>query len=356
LLERPARFAARLRKGIAQQMDVLSEVLKAVRLDGAFFYNGEFSAPWAFRTPASAAAAPYFAPASGHLIIYHLLTEGHGWAGVEGGEQIPLEAGDIVIFPHGHSHILRNGPPVEPIDNEQNLESVRAQGLKLARGGGGGEVSKFVCGFMGCDPDLSRMVLAGLPPVLKVGIRDGAAGHWLESSIRFAVDAAGSDQAGGAAVLGKLSELLFIEALRRYVNGLPAEQTGWLAGARDPDVGKALALLHANPAQPWTIAGLAAQVGVSRSVLAERFRHFLGEPPMSYLTRWRLQAGARLLKSTSRSVADVAAEVGYESEAAFNRAFKREFNLPPARFRNESRAGGSKRATNSESATRARQA
>jgi len=144
--------------------------------------------------------------------------------------------------------------------------------------------------------------------------------------------------AGGEAVLAKLSEVLFVETLRRYVAQLPPEHTGWLAGARDPDVGKALALLHRSPAQPWTIADLAREAGTSRSVLAERFRHYLGEPPMSYLTRWRLQLGARMLRSSSRSVAEIAAEVGYESESAFNRAFKREFVVPPARFRSESRA------------------
>jgi transcriptional regulator GlxA family with amidase domain len=143
--------------------------------------------------------------------------------------------------------------------------------------------------------------------------------------------------AGGEAVLAKLSELLFVETLRRYITGLPPEQTGWLAGVRDPEIGRALALLHRRPAQPWTVADLAREVGLSRSVLAERFRHYLDEPPMSYLTRWRLQLGAQMLKSSSRSVAEIAAEVGYESEAAFNRAFKREYRVPPAHFRNEFR-------------------
>ncbi len=321
-------------------MDVLSEVLKVVKLEGAIYYNAEFSAPWAFRAPPSCVVVPYFAPSAGHVIIYHLLTEGQGWAGVEGGERISISAGDVVIFPHGDPHIMGNGTPVQVIDNEQGLHKVLAQGLKLAQSGGGGEPTKFVCGYMGCDPQLCGMVLAGLPPVLKVSIRDGAAGHWLENSIRFAVNEANAEHAGGEAVLAKLSEVLFVETLRRYVATLPPGQTGWLAGARDPDVGKALALMHASPARPWTIADLAAQTGVSRSVLAERFRHFLDEPPMSYLTRWRLQLGARMLTSSSRSVADIAAEVGYESEAAFNRAFKREFGLPPARFRNQSRGGG----------------
>jgi transcriptional regulator GlxA family with amidase domain len=146
---------------------------------------------------------------------------------------------------------------------------------------------------------------------------------------------------GGEAVLAKLCEVLFVETLRRYIAQLPRAQTGWLAGVRDPEIGKALALLHRKPADPWTIAALANEVGMSRSVLAERFRRYLSETPMAYLTRWRLQLGAQLLTSTSSSVAQVAAEVGYESEPSFNRAFKREFGLPPARFRRESKSAGS---------------
>ena len=146
-------------------------------------------------------------------------------------------------------------------------------------------------------------------------------------------------------MLAKLSEVLFIETLRAYIAKLPPQQTGWLAGARDSEVGETLALMHRNPAHPWTLAALAKKTGVSRSVLAERFRHYLSEPPMAYLTRWRLQLGAQMLSSTSYSVAQVADEVGYESEAAFNRAFKREFTLPPARFRNQSRSVQVKAAT-----------
>ena len=167
-------------------------------------------------------------------------------------------------------------------------------------------------------------------------------GRWLENSIRFSVNEADASRAGGEAVLAKLSEVLFVETLRAYIAHLPAEQTGWLAGARDSEVGKTLALMHRNPAHPWTIASLAKEAGVSRSVLAERFRHYLNEPPMAYLTRWRLQLGAQMLASTSYSVAQIASEVGYESEAAFNRAFKREFTVPPARFRSQSRSAQAK--------------
>jgi|SRR5215831_5059306 len=319
-------------------MDVLSEVLKVVKLQGAMFYNGEFCAPWSFRSPASCNVAPFVAAGAEHVIIYHLLTEGRAFARVEDGQRVALDAGDVVIFPHGDPHIIENGRPIKTVDLTQELARILSQGLRLARSGGGGEVTKFVCGYMACEPRLSQVFLSGLPPVFKVSIRNDASGRWLENSIRFSVDQADASQAGGEAVLAKLSEVLFVETLRLYMVQLPPEHSGWLAGARDPEVGKTLALMHRNPAHSWTIATLAQAAGVSRSVLAERFRHYLNEPPMAYLTRWRLQLGAQMLGSTNYSVAQIAAEVGYESEAAFNRAFKREFTVPPARYRSQSRS------------------
>ena len=324
-------------------MDVLSEVLKAVKLDGALFYNAEFSAPWCLCSPASPTLAPYLSAGSRHVIIFHLLTEGHGYAQVEGDDRpLPLNAGDILIVPHGDPHAMRNGPLIKPVDHAEEIRRILSQGLKVSRMGGGGEITKFICGYMTCEPQLSRIFLGGLPPMLKVHIRDDASGQWLENSIRYSVDNADASGAGGEAVIAKLSEVLFIETLRRYIALLPREQTGWLAGVRDPEVGKALALLHRQPSHPWTIAALAIEVGISRSVLAERFRRYLSETPMAYLTRWRLQLGAQMLTSTSSGVAQIAGEVGYESEASFNRAFKREFSLPPARFRSQSKSARSR--------------
>ena len=324
---------------MVKQMDALSTVLRTVKLEGAMFYNAEFSAPWSVRTPPSRLMAPYVSPEPRHVIIYHLLTHGRAYTNVVDGPQVSLSAGDIVVFPHGDPHILGNGRDVEPRDHERILKEILSQGLKLARMGGGGEITRFVCGYLLCDPQLSKAFLGGLPPMFKVNIANDSSGHWLENSIRYSVGQAVASQTGSEIVLAKLSEALFAETLRRYVDLLPPGQTGWLAGARDPEVGSALALVHRQPSDPWTIAKLARQVGVSRSVLAERFRHFLGVPPMAYLTRWRLQLGAQLLASTSHSVAQIAAEVGYESEPAFNRAFKREFGSPPARFRLKSKVG-----------------
>ena len=321
------------------RMDVLSEVLKVVKLQGALFFNGEFSAPWRVRAGDSCRKmAPLLAPGAGHVILYHLLTEGRARVRLDDGSHLDMSAGDIVIFPHGDPHTIENGAATEMMDYSRALADVLAQGLKVYRRGGGGEVTKFVCGFMACDPDLSKVFLNGLPTLFKVNVRQDGAGRWLENSIRFSVDEAPGYRPGSEAVLAKLSEALFVETLRAYISDLPPEQTGWLAGARDAEVGKTLALMHRSPAHPWTLASLAKEAGISRSVLAERFRHYLNEPPMAYLTRWRLQLGAQMLTSTNHSVVQIAAEVGYESEAAFNRAFKREFEVPPARFRNQSRA------------------
>jgi AraC-like DNA-binding protein len=217
-----------------------------------------------------------------------------------------------------------------------------SNGLKVARYGGGGQLTKFVCGYMACDPSLSEVVLAGLPSMFVVNIANDPEGQWLASSIQFSVLKAGGPGTGSDVVLAKLSEVLFVETLRRFIQNLPDQQKGWLAGARDPVIGEALALLHKNPAHQWTIATLAHHVGVSRTRFAERFRYFLGEPPMAYLTRWRLKLAAETLVTSSANVVDIAAEVGYASEAAFNRVFKREFGCPPAQFRRSRNASQTK--------------
>jgi AraC-like DNA-binding protein len=314
-------------------MDVLSEVLLSVKLRGAVFFNGEFSSPWSFFAPPSRVVAPHVTSSATHLIIYHLLTEGSACAKLASGNRIELAAGDIVIFPHGDAHTLGNGSAPATVDMTNELPRIFSEGLRLSRFGGGGQLTRFVCGYLACDSEVSQILLAGLPPLFKVTIRDDASGRWLENSIRFSVDHAASGRDGGEAVLAKLSEVLFVEALRLFISQLPSEQKGWLAGARDSQVGKALSLMHRNPSHPWTLITLARETAVSRSVLAERFRHFLGESPMSYLTRWRLHLAKQMLASTTCSVAQVATEAGYESQAAFNRAFKRAYGLPPARFR-----------------------
>ncbi|HEY3626219.1 MAG TPA: AraC family transcriptional regulator [Terracidiphilus sp.] len=319
-------------------MDAFSEILAGVKLNGALFFHANFSAPWAYDAPPSKTLAPALAPGAPHLIVYHFLIEGTAIARV-GGQTISLVAGDIVIFPHGDPHLFASGG--EPYDGSEAAAAVHrkimTRDLTALRTGGGGEVSRFVCGYMACDPHLSRPILNGLPKIFKVNIRTDPSGKWLENSILQLVEEAGSGRVGSEAMLAKLSEALFVDTLRRYVAGLPEPETGWLAGARDPAVGKCLALMHGRIDHPWTIADLANQVGVSRSALSDRFMRYLSEPPMTYLTRWRLQLAARALTKTPRGVAEIGFGVGYESEAAFNRAFKREFGQPPARYRREQR-------------------
>jgi len=320
-------------------MDALSEILQLVKLEGAVYYTAEFTAPWGFRSPPTREVAEFLRKGTKHVIVYHLLIQGRALCEVEDStHRVELVPGDIVVFPHGDAHVLSNGSVSSILDYGRHLKELFSQGIVLARQGGGGESTSFVCGYMECDRELSKTFLGGLPPVCKVNIRDDHSGQWLENSIRFAAAEAGANRAGSEAVLARLSEALFVETLRRYMTELPPQQTGWLAGARDPQVGAALAHMHRAPEYRWTIANLAQQVGVSRSVLAERFRQYLGEPPMTYLARWRLQLGAQTLTTTSYSVARISGEVGYESEPAFNRAFKREFGVPPAQFRMQTRS------------------
>ena len=339
---RPATFAGRSSSNTS--MDALSEILNSVKLDGAVFYNVELTSPWGVRSPSSRELATFLRKASKHVIMYHLVTQGQARCEVEdSAHRLDLIPGDIVVFPHGDAHVLSNGCPTCIMDNAKQLKEVFAQGMDLAHYGGGGDATLIVCGYMECDREFSKMFLGGLPPIFKVNIRQDKSGQWLENSIKFSAKEARTNRAGSDAVLTRLSEALFAETMRRYMAELPEEQTGWLAGARDPWVGGALAHIHRAPEQRWTIASLAQEVGMSRSVLAARFRHFMGEPPMTYLSRWRLQLGARKLTSTSHSVARISDEVGYESEAAFNRAFKREFGLPPARFRKSAKSQNSSR-------------
>jgi len=205
--------------------------------------------------------------------------------------------------------------------------------VALVRYGGDGEKARLVCGFLACDPQLCSPILSALPPVFRINIRRSPSGEWLEQSIRHSVAEVASPRAGADVILARLSEVLFIEALRCYVEALPAEQRGWLAGLRDRYVGKGLKLLHGSCARSWTVEELAREVGCSRSILAERFTHFLGQPPIQYLTKWRLALAASQLRSIGSSLARIAEQVGYESEAAFNRAFRREFGMPPAQWR-----------------------
>jgi AraC-like DNA-binding protein len=310
-------------------------------MTGAIFTNSVCTAPWGFAVPAMERMAPLLSPGTECVVSYHLVTEGRATIKFSGAESLPVAAGDIVIIPHGDPHTFANGAPLELIDSGGAVARWLAGDVTPFRTGGGGETTRFVCGYFGCERHAARLFLAGLPAVITIDVRTGPAGQWLESSIRHLLDEAQSGRPGCAAVLSKMAEALFMESLRRYMEQLPLEAIGWLAGARDSVVGSALALMHRRPSHPWTVPELAAEVGASRSVLTERFARILGEPPITYLARWRLQLAARLLQTTQKTILHVAMDVGYESEAAFNRAFKREFGLPPAQYRRQLAADGS---------------
>lgn len=317
-------------------MDALSEVLRVVRLSSAVFFNARFSAPWSFASPDASTVMETLHPGSERLVIFHLLTEGQCRVEVEGCPPRTLQPGDVIVFPHGDAHLMSSGadvPPAPPVD----LPALLRRGPREMRYGGGGETTKFICGYLSCDPRLCRPMLTALPRVLTVSLRGREEPGWLELSIRYAVAEAASSRAGGAGVLAKLSEVLFVETLRRYMEQLPSGQTGWLAGVRDRTVGKALALMHARPAEAWTVETLAKECNVSRSVLAERFTHYVGQSPMHYLTRWRMALAAGMLRTSSLSLSHVAQDVGYETDPAFSRAFRREFGVPPAAWRGQKR-------------------
>ena len=319
-------------------MDALSEVLRVVRLTSAVFYNARFSAPWCFASPEVGTVMEILHPGSERMVIFHLLTEGECQVEVEGALPRTLRAGEIIVFPHGDAHRMaseRNVAAAGPVD----LHALLRRGPRELRYGGGGKPTRFICGFLSCDPRLCGPILRALPRVFTVNLRGRHDPEWLEQSIRYAVGEAAAVRPGGAGVLAKLSEVLFIETLRRYMESLPAEQTGWLAGVREGVVGKALALLHVDPAARWTVQALAQKCNVSRSVLAERFTHYVGQSPMHYLTRWRLALAANNLRTTSLSIGRVAQEAGYESDATFSRAFRREYGVPPAAWRAMERIG-----------------
>jgi AraC-like DNA-binding protein len=327
-------FAANPRFFAEATMDVLSEALHTVRMTGAIFYYAECTSPWGFAVPPLKQVAHVLAPGTERLVPYHLVAEGEAVVRFEGATaDIPLQAGDVVIIPHGDAHTVSNGSPSKLIDSAAELGKFLGGDLRTMRLGGGGATTTFVCGYFGCERHADALFLAGLPQMIKINMRGDATGQWLENSIRYLVAEADRGRAGQNVLLSKMAEALFIQTLRIYMERLPPEQTGWLAGARDPIVGGCLAVMHQQPFRRWRLTDLAKEAGASKSVVAERFAQLLGEGPLTYLARWRLQLAARLLQTTRKTIVQVASEVGYESEAAFNRAFKREFGLPPAKYR-----------------------
>lgn len=319
-------------------MDALSDVLQVVRLGGAVYLHGEFTAPWSVAGRANAELCGTFLPPTERIISYHLVTAGSCWAKLPGEPDSALQvhAGELLVVPQGEDHIMASSLELEPTSAgpmlSEHLRTAPGELLQLSYGGGGAS-TRLLCGFIACDETASNPLIAMLPRLFKVDMRNDPRSAWLESSLQFAAAEAADWRAGSSIVLGKLSELLFVEAVRRCIESMPAARDGWLAGVRDRFVGRALALVHAQPAHAWTVEELAQRIGLSRSAFSQRFADIVGQPPMQYLTRWRLQLAAKELTGANKPLLAIAAQVGYESEAAFNRAFKREFGMPPSSWR-----------------------
>ena len=316
--------------------DVLSDLLKTVRLTGAVFFDVIAKSPWVAEQPDSKFILPKVRPGADHLISYHVITDGRCYANMVGEEPIEIEAGEVIVFTRGDPHVLssRPGMRAEPADLEAFGPAFSGHMPVFVNYGADGPVSaKFVCGFLACDARPFNPLLENLPPVIKASKAKSDDESWLAQFIRTAVAESGNRRAGGEGILARLSELMFIEVVRRHLENLPADQAGWLAGLRDPFVGKSLSLMHAKPTHDWTIEELAKKVGLSRSVLAERFTDLVGTPPLQYLAKWRMQIALGILDGSNANVATIAARVGYESEAAFSRAFKKMMGVPPSVWR-----------------------
>jgi len=313
-------------------MDALSQTLRVVRLVGAIFISARFTAPWCYQSPRADSAAPLLEPGAERVVIFHLITEGECY--VELGPEPPLRlvAGDAVLFPQGDAHRMCSEPGLKPASSAR-LDEVLARRPRQLNYGGGGATTRLVCGYLACDTRLAGMLLAGLPPVVRVNVRQSNGGLWLESSVRYALAEARSPRPGGEGVLAKLAEVLFIEVLRLYMAEQGSGRTGWLAGVNDRIIGAALNALHQKPEHCWTLEELARTAGTSRSVLAERFQLLVGSSPMQYLTQWRMVLAANLLRRSNASLLRIAEEVGYQTDTAFSRAFRREYGAPPATWR-----------------------
>jgi AraC-like DNA-binding protein len=314
-------------------LDALSDVLRIVRLTGAVFMDAEFTEPWCVGEAQGVEMCVEHMPHAQHVVIYHLVTEGRCEVLVPGMPAASARAGDLIVIPGGDAHSLGSDLSFRPVPAGPLVVRRGPDDIPQVKHGGGGAPTRMVCGYMACHSSLFDTLLAALPRVMVVDMREGPAAQWVVSSIRFSLAEAAAQRAGAGTVLAKLSELLFVEAIRRHIESLPADQSGWLAGLRDPSVGRTLALIHSKPAHAWSVEELARATGLSRSVLAERFTSLVGQPPMQYLTRWRLQLAGDLLRTDRRTVAAIAGEVGYDSEAAFSRAFKRAMGLAPAAWR-----------------------
>jgi AraC-like DNA-binding protein len=316
-------------------MDALSDVLRVANLTGGVFLHAEFFAPWCIATRLSPEhCAPAVGPAS-HLIIYHYVVEGDLLIRVEGadGHSLRLGPGELVLLPRNDLHLMGSDLGLPPVAGSDVIHRPKDGGLFSIHHGGAGKRTRMICGFLGCASAEGNPVISTLPSLLKLNVAQAGAAEWIRSTFQFAAAEVAAGRPGSETVLAKLSELLFVDSVRRYAEALPEGQTGWLAGLREPHVARALALLHSDITRRWTVEDLGHEVGLSRSALADRFIRLIGVPPMHYLAKWRMQVATQKLRSTSASLGQVAGAVGYDSEAAFSRAFRKAFGVAPATWR-----------------------
>lgn len=312
-------------------MDALSDVLKALRMSGGVFLDAAFTAPWCV---ASRVGPEDFRNADElptSVVAFHYVIEGRMLVQIDGSPPVSVRAGEMVLLPRNDPHLLSSQVGLSPVDPDPLLQRVEGGLLRMVYGGGG-EPTRMVCGFVGSDVR-RHPLLDALPIAFTLDLKDKPCAEWVAASFRFAAQEVASGRVGSETVLAKLSELLFVEAVRHYAETLPPDRKGWFAGLRDPAVGRALALMHGDVSRTWTTEQLAADVNLSRSAFAERFTQLVGAPPISYLTEWRMQLAASRLRDTPRTIGQIASDLGYESEATFTRAFKRAMGVAPGRYR-----------------------
>src|SRR5215471_4216056 len=314
-------------------MDALSDVLRVAHLTGGVFLNAEFFEPWCVAAQLTPQYCAPFLGSTSHLIMYHYVVDGRLKVQVEGEEMFRLNSGEVVMFPHNDAHLLGSDLNLPPALARDVIVPSPNGGLHAIRHGGDGVRTRLVCGFLGCDSVEGNLLISKLPRALRLNVEEGSAAEWIRSTFQYAADEVAAHRPGSETVLAKLSELLFVETVRRYADTLPESETGWLAGLRDSYVARALALFHGDITRSWTVDELGREVGLSRSALGERFTRLIGMAPMHYLASWRMQVAAQELRKSSATLAQVASTVGYESEAAFSRAFKKTFRTAPATWR-----------------------
>ena len=315
-------------------MDPLSDVLRSFRLSGGVFLDSHFTAPWCVVTRLSAEDFGPFLTAPSLLIAYHFVIDGALLLTIEGEPTIEVRAGEVVLLPRNDVHMLASSSGLAPVNAFDLLQPSSGGGLARINHGGGGETTHLVCGFLSSE-DIYNPLIAALPRMLKLDVRQGTSRDWVDASVRFAAEELTQGKFASSSVMSRLSELLFVEAVRQYAATPGDQDAGWLKGLEDPRVGRALALIHRSISSPWSAEALAREVSMSRSAFVHRFTTLMGMPPIRYLTLWRLQTAKLHLRETQKTIAQLSHIVGYESEEAFSRAFKREFGLPPARWRDQ---------------------